>query len=136
MADPWGLTVGGLARFNDDIRKLPGALHTVADKANKRAAEGFQRVVKRNAPRSEDGPHIADTIEMLPGDPTKAEYFVRIGDDHLYYAVPLEFGHEGPDGKWVEGEHFWLPAQKIHVRRHRRSLARAIMKAIKTELGL
>lgn len=131
MADPWGLTVGNLAQFNDDIRRLPGTLHALADRTNKRAADGFHRVVKRNAPRSENGPHIADTIEMIPGDPSKAEYVVRIGDDALYYAIPLEYGHEAPDGSWVEGEHFWLPAQKIAVRRHRRALRRAILKAIR-----
>jgi len=135
LADPWSFTMD-FKQFNDDLRNLPAKLHGVIDKVNRREAERFQRVAKRNAPRSNDGPHIADTIALTPGDAEKAEYVVGIGDDALIYAAALEYGHVAPDGSWVEGEHFWLPAKKISVRRHRRALRRAVLKGIKEQLGL
>jgi len=129
MAMKWSANID-LRQFNDDMRKLPAQISQAAEKVNQREAARFYADIKRNAPRSETGPHIADTVKLETGDATKHEYVVSIGDDVLVYAAPMEFGHT-LNGIWIEGKRFWYPAKVLSARRHRRALARAIRKALK-----
>lgn len=86
MANMWSLDID-MRQFADDLRRLPAQMHDAAASVNKKSADEFERTVRRNMPRSDEGPHIADTIEHTLGDAKYAEHIVSIGNDQLPYAV-------------------------------------------------
>lgn len=134
MANMWSMSID-MRQFADDLRRLPAKMHDAAEAANVKHAREFERTVRRNMPRSDEGPHIADTIELTKGDPKAAEYVVSIGNDQLPYGAALEFGHN-LNGTWIEGAHVWQPAKKLIVRKHRKALVRALRKLIRQAVGM
>lgn len=121
------------------VRRLGGmgaAVRDAIEEVNRKTATAMMKRGKAITPRSEDGPHIADSIKVETGDSRLMEYTVSVGSDALYYAVPLEFGHVARDGTHVPANPFWVPLTRIFRKRHRTSLRRALRKALKQELGI
>lgn len=134
MANMWSLNID-MRQFADDLRRLPSQMHDAAASVNKKSADEFERTVRRNMPHSDEGPHIADTIEHTLGDAKYAEHIVSIGNDQLPYGAALEFGHT-LNGQWIEGAHVWQPSKKLVVRKHRKALVRALRKLIRNAVGM
>ncbi|MCB4861971.1 hypothetical protein K7W03_20475 [Sphingobium sp. PNB] len=124
-----------MKQFNNDIRNLSRKMHSAIEQQNEKSARQFEQTIRRNAPKSDEAPHIVDTIQRYDGDAATAEKVVSIGNDQLPYGAALEFGHT-LNGKWVEGKKFWTPAKKIAHRKHRRALARTIRKLLREALGI
>jgi len=122
--------------FNARLGRLPAAVRTAIEDTNSRYATLMAKRGQKIAPRDEDGPHIADTIKVAPGDPRLMEHVVSVGSTELPYGVPLEFGHVAADGSHVPANPFWVPLTKIFRKRHRNALRRAMRKALRGVVGL
>ncbi|QDK32674.1 HK97 gp10 family phage protein [Sphingomonas sp. IC081] len=118
------------------LGRMSGAVRSAIDDVNRKTATAMAKRGKVITPRTEDAPHLADSIKVESGDSRLMEYTVSVGSDALYYAVPLEFGHIGRDGTHVAANPFWVPLTRIFRKRHKSSLRRAVRKALKQELGI
>ncbi|WP_334185088.1 hypothetical protein [Novosphingobium sp.] len=122
--------------FTRRLGMLPSIVRDTIDDTNRRSATAMAKRGRQIAPRSEHGPHIADTIKVEAGDPRLMEQVVSIGSTPLFYAIPLEFGHVAADGSHVPANPFWVPLTKIFRKRHRTALRRAMRKALKEVLAI
>ncbi|MBB4859464.1 hypothetical protein HNO88_002793 [Novosphingobium chloroacetimidivorans] len=115
---------------------MPAAVRQRIDEVNRKVATAMLKRGKIITPRTEDAPHLGDSIELTVGDSRLMEYSVSVGDSALVYAVPLEFGHVARDGSHVPANPFWVPLTRIYRKRHRSNLRTALRKVFKQELGL
>lgn len=125
------LDTAQITAFAQKLDRMPATVQAaIGDSIDKTAADMLKRG-RIIAPKSDEAPHIANSLQITNGDPRLMEKIVSVGSSALEYAVPLEFGHKAADGSHVPANPWFIPLTRVMNKAHRGRLRRALRKALR-----
>lgn len=126
MANLWSVRID-TAAFERNLQRVRHTMEQDAAKEAEKVARSYERHLRRNTPKSDDAPHIVDTIDVRRGS-TPLEWIVSIGSSTLDYIWALEYGH-ALNGKHIPGKKFVRPLKVVYNKRFARAMRRVARRA-------
>jgi hypothetical protein len=139
---------GGIGRLKKRLAAIPAQVRGAAQPALLKQADAMAATMRALAP--EDSGDLKASIEVTPGGSVTPAYSqpggamtvdsnavaVTVGNEEVRYPHLVEYGHgNGLHGTTVPAHPFFWPAVRLHQRKAKQAIKRAVGKAVRENWG-